>query len=368
MGDQGALTEALRDELLRLLLEGDQEALRRFARLAVDQLGAGAPSPSGQSFFSYRVLRALSPDTLVAQLLAGMLGGGERGGLAEQVARSTAKERIAAFRTAVEAEVRRRTAAEKGRDKVARNAVRPMADQVDFLRAQQADLAELRRTVAPLARRLAVRLSARRRLGRAGRLDFRRTVRASLATGGMPLVTHHRPRAVHKPELVVLCDVSGSVAGFSHFTLMLTQALREHFSGVRAFAFVDSTDEVTRFFTPGADVVDAIARIGREADVVSFDGHSDYGNALEVFAEKWPAAVGPKTSLLVLGDGRTNYRHPGLPTLADLVRRSRSAHWLNPEPRRLWGSGDSAADRYAEVIPMVEVRTAAQLADFVTTL
>jgi uncharacterized protein with von Willebrand factor type A (vWA) domain len=368
VGDPGALAEALRAELLRLLTEGDDEALRRFARLAVDRLGAGAPSPSGQSFFSYRVLRALSPDTLTAQLLAGLLGGADRGGLAEQVARQTARERIEAFRAAVESEVRRRSAAEKGRDKVARNAVRPLADQVDFLRAQQSDLAELRRTVAPLARRLAAKLSARRRLGREGRLDFRRTVRASLATGGIPLVTHHRPRVVHKPELVVLCDVSGSVAGFSHFTLMLTQALREHFSGVRAFAFVDSTDEVTRFFTPGADVVDAIARMGREAEVVSYDGHSDYGNALEVFAERWPAAVGPKTSLLVLGDGRTNYRPPGLPTLADLVRRSRSAHWLNPEPRRLWGTGDSAADRYRELIPMVEVRTAAQLADFVTTL
>lgn len=284
------------------------------------------------------------------------------------MARQTVRERLATFRAAVEAEVRRRSAAERGRDRVARTAVKPLADQVDFLRAQSADLAELRRSVAPLARRLAARLSARRRLGRDGRLDFRKTVRASLATGGVPVVTHHKPRAVHKPELVVLCDISGSVAGFSHFTLMLTQALREHFSGVRAFAFVDSTDEVTRFFAPGADVADAVQRIGREADVVSFDGHSDYGNAFEVFAEKWPGAVGPKTSLLVLGDGRTNYRQPGLPVLADLVRRSRSAYWLNPEPRRLWGSGDSAADRYGEVLPMIEVRTAAQLADFVTTL
>src|SRR3712207_7758245 len=86
----------------------------------------------------------------------------------------------------------------------------------------------------------------------------------------MPLVTHHRPRAVHKPELVVLCDVSGSVAGFSHFTLMLTQALREHFTGVRAFAFVDSTDEVTRFFRPGGAAADATAAIGREGS----DGHT----------------------------------------------------------------------------------------------
>jgi uncharacterized protein len=367
-GDDADLARLMREELLRLLLEGDDEALRRFARDAVDRLGRSRPSPSGQSFFGYRVMRALSPDTLVAQLLTGLLAGADRGGLAEQVARQVVRERLAAFRAAVDAEVRRRTAAERGRDKVARNAVRPLVDQVDFLRAQSADLAELRRAVGPLARRLAVRLSARRRLGREGRLDFRRTVRASLATGGVPVITHHRPRRVHKPELVVLCDVSGSVAGFSHFTLMLTQALREHFSGVRAFAFVDSTDEVTRFFRPGADVVDAVARIGREADVVAYDGHSDYGTALEVFADRWPAAVGPRTSLLVLGDGRTNYRQPGVPVLADLVRRARSAHWLNPEPRRMWGSGDSAATRYAEVVDMVECRNAAQLAEFVTTL
>src|SRR4051794_10606345 len=367
-GDPGELTELMRAQLLQLLFDGDDEALRRFARQAVELLGQGQPSPSGQSFFSYRVLRALSPDTLVSQLLAGLLGGGERAGLAEQVARQTIRERLAAFRAAVEAEVRRRSAEQRGRDRVAKSAVKPLADQVDFLRAQASDLAELRRTVAPLARRLAVRLSARRRHGREGRLDFRKTVRASLATGGVPVVTHHRPRKVHKPELVVLCDVSGSVAGFSHFTLMLTQALREHFTGVRAFAFVDSTDEVTRFFRPGADVADAVTRIGREADVVAFDGHSDYGNAFEVFTDRWPSALGPKSSLLVLGDARTNYRRPGLPVLGEMVRRSRSAHWLNPEPQRLWGSGDSAADEYREVIDMVECRNAAQLADFVTTL
>jgi uncharacterized protein len=366
--DPGELAELMRAQLLQLLLDGDDEALRRFARQAVELLGQGQASPSGQSFFSYRVMRALSPDTLVAQLLAGLLSGTENGGLAEQVARQTIRERLAAFRAAVEAEVRRRSVEQRGRDRVAKSAVKPLADQVDFLRAQASDLAELRRTVAPLARRLAVRLSARRRHGREGRLDFRKTVRASLGTGGVPVVTHHRPRKVHKPELVVLCDVSGSVAGFSHFTLMLTQALREHFTGVRAFAFVDSTDEVTRFFRPGADVADAVARIGREADVVAFDGHSDYGNAFEVFADRWPSALGPKSSLLILGDGRTNYRRPGLPVLGDMVKRCRSAHWLNPEPQRLWGSGDSAADQYGEVIDMVECRNAAQLADFVTTL
>ena len=360
--------EALRDELMRLLLDGDEEALRRFAREAVATLGGGDAVPGRQSFFSYRVLRALSPDTLVSRLLDALLAGADRGGLAEQVARQTIKEQIGALRTAIEEEVRRRVAEERGRDSVARTTVRPMVDQVDFLRAQQQDLAALRRTVAPLARRLAARLAAKRRRGRSGRLDFRRTVRSSLGTGGVPIVTHYRPHWPHKPELVVLCDVSGSVAGFSHFTLMLTAALREQFSRVRAFAFVDTCDEVTRFFAPGADLVDATQRLSREADLVWFDGHSDYGHAFEVFVERWPDAVGPKTSFLVLGDARTNYRSPGSATLKGLVTRSRHAYWLNPEPRRQWGSGDSAADVYAELIEMVECRNADQLGAFVSRL
>jgi uncharacterized protein with von Willebrand factor type A (vWA) domain len=360
--------EALRDELRRLLLGDDDEALRRFARLAVSQLGHLGAQPGRQSWFTYRVLRSLSPETLIAALLDALLAGEPRGGLAEQVARQQLQERIAALRAYVEAEVRRRVAEERDRDQVARTSLPPLADQVDFLRAQRDELAAMRRTVQPLARRLASRLAARRRLGREGRLDIRRTVRASLGTGGVPVVTHHRPRRVHKPELVVLCDVSGSVAGFAHFTLMLTAALREQFSRVRAFAFVDTCDEVTRLFGPGADLADSVRRLSREADLVRYDGHSDYGHSFRVFAERWPDAVGPKTSLLVLGDARTNYRDPGLPLLKGLVDRSRHAYWLNPEPRREWGGGDSVADRYGEVIEMVECRNVAQLTDFVGRL
>ena len=364
----GVDVDALRDELRQLLLTGDDEALRRFARRAVALLGRAETQPGRQSWFAYRVLRSLSADTLVASLLEALLAGEPRGGLAEQVARQAVRERISAMQAYVEAEVRRRVAEERDRDQVARTALRPLVDEVDFLRAQREDLAAMRRTVHPLARRLAARLAARRRLGRAGRLDVRRTVRASLGSGGVPLVTHHRPRRPHRPELVVLCDVSGSVAGFAHFTLMLTAALREQFTRVRAFAFVDTCDEVTRLFGAGADLMDSVARLSREADLVWYDGHSDYGHAFEVFTDRWPDAVGPKTSLLVLGDGRTNYRDPGLPLLEALVGRSRHAYWLNPEPRRQWGSGDSAADRYGEVVEMIECRTIAQLAEFVTRL
>jgi uncharacterized protein with von Willebrand factor type A (vWA) domain len=357
--------EAYRDLLRALLLDGDEDLMRRFARQVVQGLGRADTAPGRQSWFSYRVLRQLSPETLMASLLEAMLQGQDRGGLAEKVARQTIQERIKAFQEMVEAEVRRRLAEDRGAEQISKTAVQPLAEQVDFLRASRNDMAELRRQVFPLARRLATRLTARRRLGKTGKLDFRRTVRASLATGGVPLVTHHKPHKPHKPELVVLCDVSGSVAGFAHFTLMLSYALREQFTKVRAFAFIDTCDEVTEFFTPGGDVADALARMNAEAKLVWFDGHSDYGHSIETFAEDYPDAVGPRTSLLILGDARNNYRATGAQTLKRLVQRSRHAYWLNPEPQAYWGSGDSATAAYADLIEMVEVRNAVQLEDFV---
>ena len=124
----------------------------------------------------------------------------------------------------------------------------------------------------------------------------------------MPLTTIFKPHKPHKPELVVLCDVSGSVAAFAHFTVLLAFALREQFAKVRVFAFVDTTDEVTGFFDRGGDVVDALARMSTEADVVWYDGHSDYGHAFEVFAQKWPDAVDAED--VVSGARRRSHQLP----------------------------------------------------------
>ncbi len=366
--DPGGLRDVLRARLLDALLDGDDAAIARLAREAVAGFGRAETRPGRQSFFGYRVLRAVSPDTLVAALIEGLLsrGGTERTAFTEEVARVAARERVRAFEQAVEAEIRRRLAEERGVEQVTGTAVRPLVEQVDFLRASREDLRLMRRQVYPLARRLATRLAARRRSGRSGRLDVRRTVRASLGTGGVPITTHHRPRHPHKPELVVLCDLSGSVASFAHFTLLLTWALKEQFTRVRAFGFIDTTDEVTRFLDRTDDLPEALARMAREAELVWFDGHSDYGHAFEVFAERYADAITPRTSLLVLGDGRTNYRSPALPVLRRLAAEARHAYWLNPEPRGQWGSGDSAALTYAEVVEMVECRTVAQLEHFVT--
>lgn len=364
--DEAPVAE-LREHLAGLLTDGGEAELRAFARAMVERFGRHEAGPGRQNWFSYSVLRALSPETLMAGILREVLAGQERGGLAEKTVRQRVNAGIRRFEDAVAADVRRRIAEDSGIEKIARSAVRPPLDQIDFLRATRADLARLRREVHPLARRLAARLTIKHRKGRRGRLDFRRTVRASLQSGGVPLDTRFRPPRPHRPELVILCDTSDSVSSFAHFTLLLTYALREQFAKVRAFGFVDTVDEITRFFEPGADVVDAMTRLVNEADMVRF-GRTNYGHALETFAERYGDAIGPKTSLLILGDARSNYQPPALDVLTSLVSRARHAYWLNPEPRRQWGSGDSAALRYADVLPMHECRTAAQLADVVEGL
>lgn len=327
-------------------------------------------SSRGPSYSAYQALKALALDELEGKLLAGLLAphGDEPSPTQEQIAKAMAAQRIAALRKLVDAETKRRTAEQLGREHVQMYGIPQLSENVEFLRASGEQLRQMRRVVAPLARTLATRLAARRRRSRAGTIDLRKTLRKSMSTGGVPIdVVLRKPRPA-RPELVVLCDVSGSVAGFSHFTLLLVHALRQQFSRVRVFAFIDTTDEVTHLFGPEADLAVAIQRITRESGVYTRDGHSDYGNAFVSFAENYPNVVSPRSALLVLGDGRTNYRNPGVEVLSHLVTASRHAHWLNPEPTHLWGSGDSAVPRYSDVIAMHECRSAKQLAGVIDAL
>jgi uncharacterized protein with von Willebrand factor type A (vWA) domain len=314
------------------------------------------------------VLERVSARTLLAGLLEEVLAGADRGGLAERRARTVINDRIARFEQRVDVDVRRRLAEQSDARTVARTATRPTIERVNFLGATRADLVALRREIQPLARRLASRLAIDHRHGKRGQLDFRRTIRASLSTGGVPVTTHYRPRRPLKAELVVLCDVSESVTSFAHFTLLLVYALREQFTKVRAFAFVDELDEVTRFFVPGGDVVDAVTRLANEADVTWLLGRTDYGRAFELFAQRFPDAVGPRTSLLILGDARSNYGELALPVLEELAGRAKHAYWLNPERRSMWDTGDSRATEFGAIVPMVECRNLAQLGEFVHEL
>ena len=152
-----------------------------------------------------------------------------------------------------------------------------------------------------MARRLATRLAREQHAQRRGPLDFRRTVRASISTGGVPLTTHHRPRRPHRTELVVICDVSGSVASFARFTLMLVFALREQFQQVRAFTFVDQVHEVTRLFVPGADPAQVLADLAASTEHAGRWGRTNYGRALRRLPAVVPA--GDRSEVLAAGAG-----------------------------------------------------------------
>ena len=226
----------LRDRLADALVSGGERTLADLAVEAVGRFGEMPGRASGLSGWSaYTTLRRVSPDELVEGIVAALVVGGRTGG----EARRAAARRVGRFTALVEVDARRRIAEEKGADHVADVAVRPSIDRIDFTSARKADLEEMRREIYPLARRLATRLTQEHHARRRGPLDFRRTVRASMSTGGVPLVTHHKPKRPHRTELVVLCDVSGSVANFAQFTLLLVHALRDQFEKVRAFTFID---------------------------------------------------------------------------------------------------------------------------------
>ncbi|WP_216896388.1 vWA domain-containing protein [Nocardia alni] len=334
--------------------------LRELAAQMVEQMGQ-YQSANGPSFSAYQTLRDVQPELLISKLLAGLAAGMDDSDFGSEIARRSARSRVKQFRGTVEAETRRRVAERIGRDRVSSYGVQRQAEDADFLRISENELAELRRSSQRLARVLASRLAARRRRSRRGEIDLRRTLRRSMSTGGVPINLVTRKPRPGRPDLVLLCDISGSVAGFSSFTMLLVNALREQFSRVRIFAFVDRADEVTHLFDQVTPLDQVTRRIFAESKVVGIEGHSDYGSALDGFAEGWPDAVTSRTSLLILGDARTNYRDPALDTLLRLVDTAKHAYWLNPEAEKLWGTGDSAANRYAEIIEMYECRSARQL-------
>lgn len=361
--------EDLRERLAAALTANDQAMLGRLAAEAVDGFGGYGSSPGSDGWSSYQTLDRLRPQTLLARVRASVRAQGGQTGFTDRLLDDEIRQRIEAFRRQVATEARRRVAERRGTDEIARRAVAPTADRVDFLFAGRAQLAELRRAVQPLARKLATRLAARRRRASRGTIDLRRTLRGSLSTGGVPMRPVLRRRRPVRPELVLLCDVSGSVSGFSDFTMLLVQALHDQFSKVRVFAFVNRLDEVTRLLVHGrADPEGLGARIQNEATLTGWHGSSDYGVALGEFTERYGDAVGPRTTVFVLGDARTNMSDPNLPAVRHLAERARRVYWLNPEQRSQWGTGDSAALAYAGLVEMHECRNVRQLSALIARL
>lgn len=366
-GDGHADAGDLASALLAALSTHDDPLLQAVVRAAVDRLAGIEPGqPVGGAYYRYRVMRRLDIDAIGTALIEESSAGSatplERRLVLEEV-----DHQLERFREMVSAEIRRRLVADRGPRPVAKTLRRPLIEDVDLTSATREQLVEVERIVHPLSRRLATRLSQRRRQGRRGRLDIRRTMRTSLSTGGVPADPRFRRPRPGKPEIVLLCDISGSVATFARFTMQMVYAIGSQFSRVRSFAFIDGLDEVTRLFAPGVDFGEAMRRIGTEAEVVWLDGHSDYGNALSTFRRRYlEEVVTPRSTVIVTGDARSNYHDPTTDALRDIARSARSLFWLNPEPRRYWDTGDSVMGQYAAVCDAAfEVRTLRQLERFV---
>ena len=371
-GGEGMDPEQLAEMLFQALLKGDGNMMRALARQSVMRFAGMEPGrPVGGTYYLYRTLRNLDLDGILDRLMdqAREDAPEDLTPLEERLERDEFESRIEKLKQEIEAEIRRRLVADRGVEAMAKTLRKPLPEDVDFMHASREEMTALRRAIWPLTRKLAVRLARKRRHGRKGPLDFRNTVRHSLSYGGVPAEPKFRYPKPSKPEIMVIADISGSVAAFARFTLHLVYALNSQFSKVRSFVFIDGLDEVTDYFEGVDDILEAIHRVNTEADVVWVDGHSDYGHAFEVFNENYGKDVGPKTTVLILGDARNNYHAAQSWVIKDLQQKARKVFWLNPEPRSYWDTGDSIVSEYgAHCDGTFEVRNLRQLEAFVENL
>jgi hypothetical protein len=231
-----------------------------------------------------------------------------------------------------------------------------------------ADLAAVHRVVAQLRRRLATQGVQARGHRRHAHVDVRRTMRASLQTGGVPVVLKFRPRRPKRPEIFVLCDVSTSVTSASVFFLSVLHALHDTFRKMRSFVFIERISEVTDIFERERDFKAVSERISSDAGVADISGYTDYGRVWSEFLVLLEDELHPRATVIVLGDARTNGRDPRADVFAQIAARAGRTFWLNPEPRLYWNYGDSVIAAYEQHCTAFECWTTAQLEDFVRAL
>ncbi|MGH3396880.1 MAG: VWA domain-containing protein [Streptosporangiaceae bacterium] len=379
---RAALRQAIAADDGLALAQLADEYVRRFAGAQPGERVAGV-------MYTRAVTAAADLEGLRAELLGdGPAGGGPGGGagggagdpgdgdpgdpagsglasVRARLARAGVDQGVGRFRAEIQAAVRRLLVADRGAAAVRATMRVRLPEDTDIGTASTAELEAMTTAIAPLARQL-TRVLASQPAYRRRRLSIRATLRRSMSSGGVPFRIMTEPARPPRPEIVVLCDVSGSVSAFSRFTLDLLIALD---SRLRVFAFVDGLAEITSL------VSDARAA-GRRLDqrqvtrqAVRFSGSSDYGWVLREFAERHARQLTRRSVVLVVGDARTNYLDPAAEALAEIQRRAGEVYWLNPEPRRTWDSGDSVISRYAPFCGRVEeCRSLRQIADFVRSL
>jgi len=367
-----AVDEAgIHELLIRALRRNGGLLLQTLARVYVTRHARFQPgrAVAGIHYLS-RTMRAIDPERVFTRLVEDATTEiGALSALDHRLLVEDYRQRMTDFGQEVEAEIRRRLVADRGAEAVARTLRQPLPEDVDLLTASAGQLEALGEIVAPLTRKLAARLGHKRRHKSRGALDFRRTVRQAMSSGGVPIDMVLRRARLSKPELTILADISGSVSAFAAFTLQLTYALRSEFSRVRSFVFVDGIDEVTDIVNSANTIAEVAQQINAEARGVWLDGRSDYGHALETFWERHGPELKSRTTVLVLGDARTNHLSSRAIVIKQMSQRAGHVFWLNPEPESIWNSGDSVIAEYAKYCDGVyECRNVRQLRAFVEQL
>lgn len=345
---------------LGALLERGAELDRVLSLAGIARTLAAMQGPMQRGFFTHRVLdevglpRARSALAALADRLRDALG--ERGDELARALRAELDEATNEVARHVDAVLARREEDERAASASA--GVRGLA----FTSIPVGELAEVRRAVRAFADRLRGGEQVRVRRAKRGRIDPHKTMRRALATGGVPFAPARRRRRRDKPRLVLLCDVSDSVRAAATFMLEFVYSAHDLFGGTRSFVFVSDLAETTALFEH-EPVETALGR-AYGGGVVSVRENSNYGRALSLFVERHLPEVDRRTTVVVLGDGRTNYQRDAAELLDQVRARARALVWLCPEPRETWSQGDSAMSRYAErCTRALVVRSARDLED-----
>jgi len=365
--DDGANRPELTDRVARAIRDMDPDAMRKIAEEVVEEEAGIEPGANiDDEHYKYRALRNMDLEDLIRRLIEEDVQGKGMSALQRKLVEEDFDDRMARFNEEVLEEIQRRRRQGTDLETQLQGRRKVPAEEIDFLWAKDSDIQEMRQALQHLGRRLALTLSQKRRRASRGRLDMRKTIRSSLSCGGVMLEPRFRRPTVGKPELWVICDISGSMRSFARFTLELIYTLSTNFQRVRSFVFIDSLDEVTDKLSAAGDLATALERVDTEAKVVEFDGQSWYGNSLVQFWGRFGRELSPKASVLILGDARNNFRTSGAQALMHVKAKARRIWWLNPEPRQHWGSADSIAGEFIPYVDgMYEVRNLRQLGNFV---
>ena len=322
--------------LAEMILDNDTQAMARAMEAAANAVGAtDIRFFTQRGYLARRILDAMGLrelERLIAQVARGEVPAPDGGAEALEAGRRYLLEQARDFMVR-QYELYGRGASERLREEFLETTQMSNIDPRDFQRMQS--------LVRRLAKRLASRYVRRRKSDRRGQLDIRRTMRANMANDGIPFHTVWKQRKIEKPKIVAICDVSRSVAAAARFLLLFLYNLQDVVAGVRAYAFSDRLIEISALLDE-LPVEEAVPKV---LEQIGFRP-TDYGRALSDFEDGFLDTVDRRTTVIMLGDGRSNNTDPKAEILKKLFERSRRMIWLNPEPETLWGTGDSEMPRY----------------------